>query len=102
MAKLPVLASISLMANVVAFFSIVGNIYITHQTQSYTWFSLFVNVTSQILLIIYGLANKAPEIYGPTILLIFGISYIIYDKYNYGKIIEKDIKEDIQKIELLK
>jgi hypothetical protein len=94
MAKLPVLATISLMANVVAFFSIVSNIYISHQTQSYTWFSLFVNFTSQILLIIYGLANNAPEIYGPTVLLLFGLSYIIYDKYTYaGVMLEKEIKE---------
>lgn len=99
MAKLPVLATISLMANVLAFFSIVGNIYVTHQTQSYTWFSLFVNFTAQILLIIYGLANKAPEIYGPTILLLFGLSYIIYDKFTYA---EKIIETEIKKVEHLK
>jgi hypothetical protein len=99
MAKLPLLATISLMANVIAFFSIVSNIYVTHQTQSYTWFSLFVNFAAQILLIIYGLANKAPEIYGPTILLIFGLSYIIYDKYTYA---EKIIKTEIKEIEHLK
>lgn len=92
MAKLPILATISLMANVVAFFSIVSNIYVTHQTQSYTWFSLFVNVSAQILLIIYGLANNAPEIYGPTVLLLFGLSYIIYDKHMYSGKLEKEIE----------
>jgi|LauGreDrversion4_2_1035121.scaffolds.fasta_scaffold710873_2 hypothetical protein len=81
MAKYAILATISLMANVIAFYSIVANIYSTHQTQSYTWFSLAVNVCSQLLLIIYGIANHAPEIYVPTTLLLIGLSYIIYDKY---------------------
>jgi hypothetical protein len=42
------------------------------------------NFFAQILLIIYGFANKAPEIYGPTLLLICGLLYIIFIKYNYS------------------
>lgn len=85
MAKYALLATVSLMANVLAFFSVVSNIYLTHHTQSYTWFSLIANIIAQILLISYGFANNAPEIYGPTILLLFGLSYIIYDKTIYGE-----------------
>jgi hypothetical protein len=43
------------------------------------------NVIAQILLIIYGIANKAPEIYGPTLLLISGLMYIIFIKFNYSE-----------------
>ena len=85
MGKLGILATTSLMFNVVAFFSLVSNIYITHNTISFTWAYLLGNIIAQILLIIYGIANKAPEIYGPTLLLITGLSYIIFIKFNYGE-----------------
>jgi hypothetical protein len=41
------------------------------------------NFIAQILLIIYGIANRAPEIYVPTLLLFSGLSYIIFIKFNY-------------------
>lgn len=81
MGKLGILATTSLMFNVVSFFSLVRNIYSTHNTISFTWFYLFGNFIAQILLIIYGFANNAPEIYGPTLILCIGLSYIIYDKF---------------------
>lgn len=84
MGKYSILATTSLMFNVVAFFSLVVSIYYTHNTISFTWPYLLGNIIAQILLIIYGLANKAPEIYGPTILLCVGLAYIVYDKYTYG------------------
>ena len=93
MGKLGILATASLMFNVISFFSLVRNIYTTHNTFSFTWFYLFGNVIAQILLIIYGLANKAPEIYGPTFILFFGLGYIIYDKYTYGPMIKVDEKK---------
>ena len=94
MGKLGILATASLMFNVVSFFSLVSNIYTTHNTISFTWFYLFGNVIAQILLIIYGLANKAPEIYGPTFILFFGLGYIIYDKYTYRLMIKVDEKNN--------
>jgi hypothetical protein len=84
MGKLSILATTSLMINVFAFVSLVINIYNTHNTTTYTWSYLFLNTFGQLLLIIYGLVNKAPEIYGPTILLFIGLLYIIYDKYTYS------------------
>ena len=84
MGKLGILATTSLMFNVVSFFSLVSNIYSTHNTISFTWFYLFGNLIAQILLIIYGLINKAPEIYGPTLILCVGLLYIIYNKFTYG------------------
>ena len=92
MGKLGILATTSLMFNVVSFFSLVSNIYFTHNTISFTWFYLSGNVIAQILLIIYGLVNNAPEIYGPTLILSAGLIYIVYDKLTYGGIIDKDQK----------
>ncbi len=89
MGKLSILATISLMFNVVSFFSLVSNIYFTHNTTSFTWIYLFGNLIAQILLIIYGFVNKAPEIYGPTILLWIGLIYIMYDKMVYGNTIHE-------------
>lgn len=90
MGKYGLLATTSLMFNVISFFSLVSNIYITHNTESFTWFYLLGNVMAQILLIIYGFVNKAPEIYGPTLLLCVGLVYIVYNKYTYGtKVDEK-------------
>ena len=92
MGKLGILATASLMFNVVSFFSLVSNIYKTHNTFSFTWFYLIGNVIAQILLIIYGIANNAPEIYGPTMLLFSGLGYIVYDKYTYrGKNTKQNI-----------
>ena len=93
MGKLSILATTSLMINVVAFVSLVINIYKTHNTTTYTWSYLLLNTFGQILLIIYGLANKAPEIYGPTIILCVGLLYIIYDKYTYQGIIVEEQKK---------
>lgn len=89
MGKYGILATTSLMFNVISFASLVKNIRTTHNTSTYNWFYLFGNLLAQILLIIYGLVNKAPEIYGPTILLFCGLIYIIYDKYTYGEIIDE-------------
>lgn len=89
MGKFGLLATTSLMINVVAFVSLVINIYKTHNTSTYTWSYLLLNAFGQILLIIYGLANKAPEIYGPTIILCIGLLYIMYNKYIYRGNTEK-------------
>jgi hypothetical protein len=85
MGKLSILATASLMFNVLSFFSLVFNIYQTHNTSSFTWLYLFGNFMAQILLIIYGIVNSAPEIYGPTLLLCVGLLYIAYDKFIFNK-----------------
>lgn len=84
MHKYALLATISLMFNVVSFGSLVFHIHTTKETSSFNWYYLMGNFFAQILLIIYGIANKAPEIYGPTLLLICGLLYIIFIKYNYS------------------
>lgn len=84
MQKYALLATISLMFNVFSFGSLVLHIHETKETTSFNWYYLMGNFIAQILLIIYGMANKAPEIYGPTLLLTCGLLYIIFIKYKYS------------------
>jgi hypothetical protein len=81
MGKYSLLATTSLMFNVISFFSLLFNIYKTHNVSSFNWFYLIGNIVAQILLIIYGVVNNAPEIYGPTLLLFVGLLYIVYVKF---------------------
>lgn len=81
MGKYSILATTSLMFNVGAFYMLVINIYKTQNTSSFNWPYLLGNVVAQILLLIYGFANNAPEIYGPTLILFVGLLYIVYIKY---------------------
>ena len=83
MHKYALLATISLMFNVISFSSLIYNIHLTKDTSSFNWLYLMGNIMAQLLLIIYGLSNKAPEIYVPTMLLIIGLIYIIFIKINY-------------------
>jgi hypothetical protein len=91
MHKYALLATTSLMFNVFSFASLIFHIHKTKETTSFNWYYLMGNIIAQILLIIYGIANKAPEIYGPTLLLISGLMYIIFIKFNYGE--SKENKE---------
>jgi len=95
MLKYALLATISLMFNVISFASLVYNIHITKKTDNFNWLYLIGNIIAQILLIIYGIANKAPEIYGPTLLLITGLSYIIFVKIYYVVELEVDKVVDV-------
>jgi hypothetical protein len=83
MARYSILATTSLMFNVFSFTSLLITIHKTKDTSSFNWLYLLGNIVAQILLIIYGLANNAPEIYGPTILLLIGLLYIVYIKFTY-------------------
>ena len=80
MGKYEILATASLMTNVVAFYHQVFHIYTTKNVTSYELGALLGNILAQILLIIYGIANKSYGIYGPTILLMPGLLYITYLK----------------------
>lgn len=80
MGKYRLLATASLMFNVVAFFSLVWTIHLTRNTDSFNWLYLLGNVVAQILLLVYGIANHAPEIFAPTALLFVGLLYIVWVK----------------------
>ena len=92
MGKLSILATMSIMANVVSFATLIWRIYHTQNTSTYSWLYLSGILFSQILMIIYGFVNNAPEIYAPTLLLFFGLIYIFYNKYMYGHLYNKQQK----------
>ena len=81
MGKYSLLATASLMFNVISFSSLLFNIYKTQNVSSFNWLYLIGNTMAQILLILYGIVNNAPEIYGPTVLLFVGLLYIVYVKF---------------------
>ena len=83
MGKYELLASISLTINVISFISIILAMNKTKNASSFTWTYLIGNLIGQILLITYGIINKAWGIYGPTIFIFIGLAYITYIKYHY-------------------
>jgi hypothetical protein len=91
MGKYGVLATTSLMFNVFSFITLIKKIHETKVTASFNWLYLLGNIIAQILLIIYGYVNNAPEIYVPTLFLIFGLFYIVYIKFTYHYHDETDL-----------
>ena len=82
--KYETLAGLSLTINVISFASIIYNMNQTKNASSFTWVYLIGNLIGQILLITYGILNKAWGIYLPTMFIFAGLSYITYVKYNYN------------------
>lgn len=80
MGKYGILASSALMFNVASFSSLLFTIYATCNTSSFNWMYLLGNVVAQLLLISYGVLNRSPEIYVPTLFLFVGLLYIVYKK----------------------
>jgi uncharacterized protein with PQ loop repeat len=83
MGKYELLATSSLMFNVVSFYSLIVHIYETKDTSSFNWGYLLGNIGAQVLLIIYGIANNSYGIYVPTTILLIGLCYIMYIKIVY-------------------
>jgi uncharacterized protein with PQ loop repeat len=94
--KYQVIAFISGILTLVAFSSLVLRVHLTKKTEhlTYTWIMLVL--LAQSLLVVYGIINKTIGIYLPAVILISGILYIFYTKYNYEENIKIE-KELIQK-----
>ena len=77
------IAVISGILTILAFSHLVHRVYTTKQTEhlTYTWALLIL--TAQSLLVLYGILNNAYGIYLPAIIVVIGISYILYVKINY-------------------
>jgi uncharacterized protein with PQ loop repeat len=81
--KYQYIAVISGILTIIAFSHLVHRVYTTKQTEhlTYTWALLIL--TAQSLLVLYGILNNAYGIYLPAIIVVIGISYILYVKINY-------------------
>ncbi len=85
MTKYEELALISGIATITAFSLLIQHVYVTKITENLTYFWIFLNLTGQSLLFAYGKINNVFGIYFPSLILIIGISYVLYIKITYNK-----------------
>ena len=85
MTKYEELALISGIATIIAFSLLIQHVYVTKITENLTYFWIFLNLTGQSLLFAYGKINNIFGIYFPALVLVIGISYVLYIKITYNK-----------------
>lgn len=92
--KYQYLAIISGIFTILGFTNLVLYVHITKNTKHLSYIWIFLILTAQILLMIYGFLNESYGLYLPSLIMIIGILYIIYIKKNYEKnaSVEDDLK----------
>ena len=85
MTKYEELALISGIATITAFSLLIQHVYVTKITENLTYFWIFLNLTGQSLLFAYGKINNIFGIYFPALVLVIGISYVLYIKITYNE-----------------
>ena len=83
MSKYEELTLISGILTIAAFSFLIQHVYATKITDNLTYFWIFLNLTGQILLFVYGTINNIFGIYFTSLILMIGISYVIYVKIAY-------------------
>lgn len=93
--KYPIIEIIAGILTVVAFISVVLQVYITKQTEHLTFIWIILIFISQLLLLIYGIINNKYRIYLPSLIVIIGLLYILKIKQNnlINRKIEKELKQ---------
>jgi len=81
--KYQFIAIISGILTILGFSHLVFRVYSTKETIHLTFKWLFIILSAQILLMIYGILNNSYGIYLPPIILISGLLYILYVKLSY-------------------
>jgi uncharacterized protein with PQ loop repeat len=82
--KYQIIAVISGILTILAFSHLVHRVYTTKQTEHLTYVWALLILTAQSLLVLYGILNNSYGIYLPAIIIVIGISYILYVKINYS------------------
>jgi uncharacterized protein with PQ loop repeat len=82
--KYQIIAVISGILTILAFSHLVHRVYTTKQTEHLTYVWALLILTAQCLLVLYGILNNSYGIYLPAIIVVIGISYILYVKINYS------------------
>jgi|694.fasta_scaffold113757_1 hypothetical protein len=85
MSKYEELTLISGILTIVAFSFLIQHVYATKITDNLTYFWIFLNFTGQFLLFVYGTINNIFGIYFTALILMIGISYVVYVKIAYKK-----------------
>jgi uncharacterized protein with PQ loop repeat len=78
--KYQFIAIISGIFTILGFSHMIYRVYTTRQTEHLTFIWIFFVIMSQSLLVLYGLLNRAYGIYLPAIIILTGISYVLYIK----------------------
>lgn len=81
--KYQFIAMIAGIFTILGFINLVSIVYNTKRTEHLTFTWIFLILTAQSLLVIYGILNKAYGIYLPSSIVCSGILYILYVKLNY-------------------
>lgn len=81
--KYQFIAIISGILTILGFSHLVFRVYNTKETTHLTFTWIFLILSSQILLMIYGILNNSYGIYLPPVILISGLLYILYVKLTY-------------------
>jgi len=82
--KYKLIAVIAGILTIIAFSSLVLRVHITKETEhlSYNW--IFLILTAQSLLVIYGVINNSYGIYIPASIIVIGVLYILYIKLHFS------------------
>lgn len=96
--KYQFIAVLSGILTILAFSHLVYRVHTTNQTEYLTYIWLFLGLSAQSLLAIYGLLNNAYGIYLPASILISGLLYILYIKLNYENIANIEDKLKLKNI----
>jgi uncharacterized protein with PQ loop repeat len=75
-------AVISSILTIVAFSYLVFKVYKTGETEHLTFIWLFIILSAQLLLFIYGFSNGSRIIYLQALFILIGLMYILYIKLN--------------------
>ena len=82
--KYQIIAVISSILTILAFSHLIVDVYMTKETEHLTLIWIFLVLTAQSLLVVYGLINNSFKNYVPASILILGVLYVIYIKANYS------------------
>jgi uncharacterized protein with PQ loop repeat len=85
MGKHEELVGIAGVLGLISFSTLVQTVYTSHNTTSLPWSWVIINITAQVLSLVYGLVNNAYGIYIPNFLFLAGLVYIMYVKLNHAK-----------------
>lgn len=92
--KYQIIAVISSILTILAFSNLIFNVHMTKETEHLSLIWIFLVLTAQSLLVVYGLINNSFGIYVPASILILGVLYVIYIKANYSNtnLIEDELR----------
>ena len=82
--KYQIIAVISSILTILAFSHLIFNVHITKETEHLSLIWIFLVLTSQSLLVVYGLINDSFKNAVPASILILGVLYVLYIKLNYS------------------